>query len=332
MPWSSGFEPEEPSAQPEAELKFLPEMTEKPLILIVDDNAHNLQVLGSILRDNGYRTAVAQDGQEALLFVHRKRPSLVLLDIMMPGMDGFEVCRHLGELSDGDPIPVIFLSVLSETSDKVKAFRCGGVDYITKPFQQEEVLARIAVHLQLQATQQALQRANEELEERVRMRTSALTEANAKLEEANIALKVLLERKDETRRQSEERLIFNVRHGIQPNLDKLQATGLDSDQRQYVMAIESQLQEVTSPLKRDLSQRYGLTPMEMQLVDLIKQGKLTKEIAHLLNLSKRTIDTHRQNIRKKLGLQNTDTNLRSFLLSLDHQEEEHPGPVPQHLS
>jgi DNA-binding NarL/FixJ family response regulator len=72
--------------------------------------------------------------------------------------------------------------------------------------------------------------------------------------------------------------------------------------------------------------------MEMQLVDLIKQGKLTKEIAHLLNLSKRTIDTHRQNIRKKLGLQNTDTNLRSFLLSLDHQEEEQPGPVPQPLS
>lgn len=306
-------------------------MSEKPLILIVDDNAHNLQVLGSILRDNGYRTAVAQNGQEALHFVHKKRPSLVLLDIMMPGMDGFEVCNRLRTLTDGDPIPVIFLSVHSETSDKVKAFRVGGVDYITKPFQQEEVLARIAVHLQLQATKEALQRANEELEERVRKRTSALTEANTKLEEANIALKVLLERKDESKRLSEEKLIFNVRHGIQPNLEKLQGTDLDSFQFQYVQAIQAQLKEVTSPLKRDLSQRYCLTPMEMQLVDLIKQGKLTKEIAHLLNVSKRTIDTHRQNIRKKLGLQNTDTNLRTFLLSLDHQIEDasgQPGPWP----
>ena len=304
-----------------------PEMSEKPLILIVDDNAHNLQVLGSILRDNGYRTAVAQNGQEALHFVHKKRPSLVLMDIMMPGMDGFEVCNRLRTLTDGDPIPVIFLSVHSETSDKVKAFRVGGVDYITKPFQQEEVLARIAVHLQLQATKEALQRANEELEERVRKRTSALTEANTKLEEANIALKVLLERKDESKRLSEEKLIFNVRHGIQPNLEKLQGTDLDRVQLQYVQSIQAQLKEVTSPLKRDLSQRYGLTPTEMQLVDLIKQGKLTKEIAHLLNLSKRTIDTHRQNIRKKLGLQNTDTNLRTFLLSLDHQNEDAPGQL-----
>ncbi len=307
-------------------------MPEKPLILIVDDNAHNLQVLGSILRDNGYRTAVAQDGQEALHFVQKKWPSLVLLDIMMPGMDGFEVCRRIRARTDGDPLPVIFLSVHSETSDKIKAFRAGGVDYITKPFQQEEVLARIAVHIQLQTTKQALQRANEELEERVRKRTSALTEANTKLEEANIALKVLLERKDETRRMSEEKLIFNVQHGIQPNLEKLMSTDLNSIQLQYVQAIESQLREVTSPLKRDLSQRFCLTPTEMQLVDLIRQGKLTKEIAHLLNLSKRTIDTHRQNIRKKLGLQNTDTNLRSFLLSLDHHEKEASDQVPEDLS
>jgi len=121
----------------------------KPLILIVDDNSLNLQVLGNMLKANGYKPAAAQNGTMALTFVQKTLPDLILLDIMMPGIDGIEVCKQLKEQESTQQIPVIFITALSNTHDKLKAFKAGGVDYITKPFVQEEVLARINVHIAL---------------------------------------------------------------------------------------------------------------------------------------------------------------------------------------
>jgi len=170
---------------------------------------------------------------------------------------------------------------------------------------------------QIKQVQAALRRTNERLEQLVEERTSELTKANKKLEEANIALRVLLEKKDETKRASEENMVFNVKQLIQPCLDGLKRCRLNEEQRAYVEMIEGRLEEVISPFQRELSHRYGLTPTEIQLVEFIKKGKITKEIAEVLQLSKRTIDTHRHNIRKKLGLANTNINLRSYLSSLD---------------
>ncbi len=118
-----------------------------PLLLLVDDNTVNIKVLASMLRERGYKTAVATSGPEALTFVEKRLPDLILLDIMMPEMDGYTVCRQLKHSDRTKEIPVIFLSALSETADKVKGFEAGGVDYITKPFQQEEVVARVRNHL-----------------------------------------------------------------------------------------------------------------------------------------------------------------------------------------
>ncbi|MDM8565442.1 diguanylate cyclase [Candidatus Halobeggiatoa sp. HSG11] len=124
-------------------------MTKKPLILIVDDNPQNLQVLGSMLKEHGYKPAAAQNGNKAIDFVQKKAPDLILLDIMMPGMDGIEVCRRFKAEESTKDIPIIFITALSEIKDKLKAFAIGGVDYITKPFITEEVLARINVHIKL---------------------------------------------------------------------------------------------------------------------------------------------------------------------------------------
>ena len=124
-------------------------MSKKPLILIVDDNPQNLQVLGSMLKEHDYKPAAAQNGDKAIEFVHKKIPDLILLDIMMPGMDGIEVCRRLKSQESTRDIPIIFITALSEIKDKLKAFAIGGVDYITKPFITEEVLARINVHIKL---------------------------------------------------------------------------------------------------------------------------------------------------------------------------------------
>jgi CheY-like chemotaxis protein len=116
-------------------------------ILLVDDNTTNLQVLHEILGGRGYRLLVAKNGEAALSIVHKAKPSLILLDIMMPGMDGYEVCRRLKADPETQDIPVIFLSALDDTKDKVKGLDLGAVDYVSKPFQAEEVIALVNTHL-----------------------------------------------------------------------------------------------------------------------------------------------------------------------------------------
>lgn len=120
-----------------------------PLICVVDDNPENLKVLGALLRENGYDPAVFLDGQEALEFIRTEQPDLVLLDVMMPGMDGFEVCRQLKERLETKAIPVIFITAKADQDDIVKGFACGVVDYVTKPFYHAELLARVKVHVEV---------------------------------------------------------------------------------------------------------------------------------------------------------------------------------------
>ncbi|MDY7022161.1 MAG: response regulator [Cyanobacteriota bacterium] len=134
-------------------------------ILIVDDTPVNLKVLSRILTDNGIEVAVAINGKMALQQVEYEPPELILLDILMPGMDGFETCKKLKLNPATYDIPVIFTTALSETADKVKGFSLGAVDYITKPFQEEEVLARVQVHLQLRTLSKMIEERNRELEE-----------------------------------------------------------------------------------------------------------------------------------------------------------------------
>jgi len=121
----------------------------KDLVLVVDDNPQNLQVLGPMLEKNGYDIAFATSGEQALEFVAGEIPDLVLLDIMMPGMDGYQVCERLRKKKGTASIPVIFLTAKSDTDDIVRGFEAGGVDYVTKPFNSAELLARVKTHLEL---------------------------------------------------------------------------------------------------------------------------------------------------------------------------------------
>lgn len=139
-------------------------------ILIVDDNPTNLGVLFNFLTDSGFKVLVAQDGESALQKAELAHPDLILLDIMMPGMDGFETCRRLKEKASIQDIPIIFMTALSETTDKVKGFRLGAVDYLTKPVQQEEVRARVTTHLMLRNLQKKLEEQNLQLQLEVKER------------------------------------------------------------------------------------------------------------------------------------------------------------------
>ena len=143
---------------------------EKGIILMVDDTPTNLGVLFESLSNSGFKLLVAEDGESALNQIRYVKPDIILLDVMMPGMDGFETCRRLKADPKTADIPVIFMTALAETANKVKGFNAGGVDYITKPFQSEEVLARISIHLKLRSLQCQLQASNQVLQEEVRDR------------------------------------------------------------------------------------------------------------------------------------------------------------------
>ncbi len=139
-------------------------MPASPAILIVEDDSVNMQTLSDFLTKNHLKVSAVQSGEAALQAVQDERPHLILLDIMMPDMDGFETCRRLKANSKTQNLPIIFITALSDTVDQIKGFELGAVDFITKPFQQQEVLARIKTHLRLSHLQQQLQARTDELE------------------------------------------------------------------------------------------------------------------------------------------------------------------------
>ncbi|GAP98029.1 sensor histidine kinase [Leptolyngbya sp. NIES-2104] len=150
-------------------------------ILVVDDNPNNLSVISQALRSVGWEVRMAVDGEDALNKVAQKRPELILLDVQMPGMDGFEVCQQLKADAETATIPVIFMTALSDTTSKVKGLSLGAVDYITKPFEQEEVIARVKLHLQLRQLTQTL-------EQQVQNRTLRLQQALEDLQQSQLQL------------------------------------------------------------------------------------------------------------------------------------------------
>jgi two-component system sensor histidine kinase/response regulator len=139
------------------------EPSKHPYILLVDDNPKNLQILGAFLRERNYRTAIAKSGEIALAAIRSDFPDLILLDIMMPQMDGYEVCQKLKSDPFTENIPVIFVTALTDTFQKIRGFEVGGVDYITKPFNKEEVLARIENQLTIGSQKSELFSLNQQL-------------------------------------------------------------------------------------------------------------------------------------------------------------------------
>ncbi|MER3477779.1 MAG: diguanylate cyclase, partial [Leptolyngbya sp. ERB_1_2] len=153
-------------------------MSQQGVILVVDDTLTNLEVLFECLNKADFRILVAEDGESAIAIANYAKPDLILLDILMPEMDGFETCRRLKENHSTAEIPVIFMTAVTETIDKVKGFSLGAVDYVTKPFQQEEVLARVQRQL-------GFQQLTRQLREQMAREQAAREEAEAERNRAN---------------------------------------------------------------------------------------------------------------------------------------------------
>ena len=166
-------------------------MSDKKRILVVDDEPDFAGIVQQNLEKEGFEVEVAYDGEEGLEKVQANPPDAIVLDVMMPGMNGFEVCRQLKTEMSTQEIPVIFMTAFTETIDKIKGFQVGAVDYITKPFQIEEVLARLNTHLTIHRLQDQLQAQNDQLQQEIAERKRTEEALQRSLEEVRKGRAVL---------------------------------------------------------------------------------------------------------------------------------------------
>lgn len=153
------------------------------VVLVVDDNSTNLGVLFKCLHEGGFKVLVAEDGESAIDQAAYAQPDIILLDVLMPGLDGFETCKRLKQMPSTRDIPVIFMTALTDASDKVKSFQVGAVDYVSKPFQHEEVLVRVRNHVRIRSLQRRLEAQNALLEDENRQRRQAEAELHRHIQE-----------------------------------------------------------------------------------------------------------------------------------------------------
>ncbi|MEM7800317.1 MAG: response regulator [Chloroflexota bacterium] len=298
-------------------------------ILVVDDVPANIGVLLETLPNAGFEVRVAGNGLAALEQVAYELPDLILLDIHMPGIDGFETCRRLKANPVTQEIPIIFLSALSETVDKVRGLQLGGADYVTKPIQVEEVLARVNTHLTLTHMRQQLHQKNADLEELVNDRTVALTEANVMLraeverrqgDDAVRDSAVILAQMLSTQLAAHPDQGISLRKmlaGIRNELNKV--TQL-LDEEHFVQSNFAQIQTIISKSvgqlhqiatgleKADQSQSceseqlLQLSERERQVLIMLTNGQTSADIAQELAISEATVRTYRLRIMNKLEI------------------------------
>ena len=313
-------------------------------ILVVEDERIIAKDIKMSLENWGYDVcALVASGEDVIERAKRENPSLVLMDIKLKGeMDGIETVNQLRSYLD---VPVVYLTAHADDNILQRAKVTEPMGYLVKPFKDIELHSAIEMALYKHKMEAEREKAYDELEIKVEERTSELVIANEmlekeikgriqtelaliergkelenkthELEEVNAALKVLLKHRDEDKKDFEEKVVANVKKLVLPYVEKLKNSRLNVRQMVYLNIIKSNLEDIITPFLHQLSSKYSdLTPSEIQVAGLVKEGKTTKEIAELLNSSTGTIDFHRNNLRKKLGLRNTKTNLRSFLLTL----------------
>ena len=278
-------------------------------IMIVDDDFIIAEELEYILTSAGYDVVkIVYSAEEALGFAEKIKPALILMDILFPGgMDGITAAR---KIKNALGIPVVFFTGYSglELVDRAKDLEPMG--YLVKPFVEAQVISNVRLAFHQIKINKELQEVHDHLEERVKEKT-------VHLEEANIALRVLLRKRDQDKMELEEKILANVKLLIEPHMESLKNSNLDPNQKEHLNLMESSLKEIISPFSQRLTSKYvGLTPGELEVAYLVKEGKRTKDIAQVLNLSDKTIEDYRKQLRAKLGIKNKRINLRTYLLSL----------------
>lgn len=291
------------------------------VVLIVDDQPDNLSLLHDALDDAGYTVLVATDGPSAIARAQQARPVIVLLDAMMPGMDGFEVARRLKAAPDTAAIPIVFMTALTETEHVVAAFGAGGVDYVTKPIQPREVLARIAAHTQTARVQRQARNALDAFGHA----TLVVRPADGRLLWQTALARSLLREHfgnegafapvpliDWVRREAAARrlgaaaqALVSARGGRRLTLDLHAMDGGtpgeadDEDAEWLIVASERD----DAALIDAMMTAFRLTAREAEVLHWVARGKTNRDIGDILGTSPRTITKHMEHILEKLGVE-----------------------------
>lgn len=333
-------------SEAEETLTQTPAMAARPKVLVVDDEQAVRQAISLALAREGYALYGAANGFEGLEIARQEAPELIFLDLKMPVMDGYDFMAEVGALRPDLPFTIVAITGHGDDQEIDRCYRQGIDFFLKKPLNMVEIcgLARRSIKLTMLGRERRrllaeLRQAHDEMEQKVEDRTrdlrkvvdrleseidghkrttGELQQKTAELEETNIALQVLLKRRDREKDEFEQEVNENINRLIRPGIEKLRASTLSEGQRNQIDLLEMNLQQVANPVRYTLrpSGLVKLTAAETQVANLIRRNKTSKEIAALLNVSVRTIDTHRDNIREKLGIRNTPDNLREYLLRI----------------
>lgn len=286
-------------------------MSETLHILILEDVASDAELMEDELRQAGLCFVARRVATKSTFIKELDEflPNIILADYSLPSFDGRAALKIV--LDRAIDIPFIFVSGALGEELAIELLKKGATDYILK-----NRLSRLVP---------AVKRALNELAERHERKKAEneLILKSKSLEEANTALKVLLQYREEDKKALEEKVITNVKKLALPYIEKLKTLKLNESQLSCLMIVENHLKDIISPFLRNLTTEHlNFTPREIQITSLVKEGKTTKEITELLNISATAVDFHRKNIRMKLGIKNQKTNLRSFLLSMASKTSE----------
>ena len=284
--------------------------TPRDIVLIVDDSPEALGFLTEALEQSGFSVLIATSGASALNIVDRITPDIILLDAVMPGMDGFDTCLKLKANPAASPVPVVFMTGLTETEHVVRALEAGGVDYLTKPINIDELRARIRVHLtnarSAQSARVALDAAGRHLlavsgEGKIRWSTpqatrlvNAATGSDDGLDAVSMHIRTWMKTRSTARDNN-----FAIHQAGQASLQLSFLGAIGADEYLFRLTAENRLSD-----EEILRQHFALTQRESEVLLWIAKGKSNRDIGEILGLSARTVTKHLEQIYVKLGVEN----------------------------
>jgi len=306
--------------------------------LIVDDERAMRRLLARILTKRHLEVLMAENAAQARDILNQRTIDLMLCDLMMPGEPGQSLIQHVARSYPDTAVVVV--TGLTEPGEAERVLHIGVLGYLIKPLDKNQVLITVSNALRLREFERRERFQREQLERDVQEKTGRLMALNETLQARQRLLKqqelslrdvtgtvrTLLNQRHQDRAEFEAAVMENVDKSIRPQIQKLKGTRLSVAQVRYLEAIEASLENIISPFIKAISSSYlNLTPTELQVADMIRQGHRTKEIAAVLNLSPNTVMTHRYHLRAKLGLKNKQVTLSTYLQTLEPASHARPA-------